>query len=375
MYPLPTGFADALTRSHTVQTQVDVLVRGQVAGSFTADSTAGVVSGSVTVDGSAQVRRSLQLRIADPTSSVYPHRVGDLLAPPNELKVWQGIAGFPLIPLGVFGISEPDVADDGGVVCDIKGFDRSRKISRRKWTTVFTITAGTLVPDAIRAILADRDPTGPALNSVITNAVTPTIVLGADAGNDPWKDAQDIASAVALELLYDADGVPVLRNLPNPDAGVLAATYAEGEGGLYLGGSRGFSDEPGTNGVIIIGNGSELTAPFRVEVWNTNPQSPTYYDPANPSASVWGPVPDVQTTDLIPDAATALTVATAQLAALGGTVENVTFNGIPNPAHDAGDIVAVQRAALGVNARYVLDSFTLPLGVGAMEAKCRARTV
>lgn len=376
MYPTADGFTEALARSHTVQTQVDVLIRGVVVDSYTAASTAGVLSGQVTVDGVAQVRRSLTLRIVDPTGAVYPSRIGDLLAPPHELKVYQGIVGYPLVPVGVFGISEPDLTDSDGVVLDLKGFDRSKRISRRKWPSVFTITAGTNVGTAIASIISDRDPLSPALSVVGTvTAVTPTVLLGTDTSNDPWADAQKLATDNGMELFYDPDGVPVLRPLPDPLSDPEAGAYVEGEGGLYLGGTRGFSDEPGTNGVIIIGNGSELAAPFRVEVWDTDPLSPTYYDPALPAASTWGPVPDISTTDLIPDAATALPIATAQLQAKLGTVENVTFTGIPNPAHDAGDTLLVRRHALGLDARYLLDQLVLTLGVGAMQAKCRSRQV
>jgi hypothetical protein len=376
MYPLPDGFAAKLSSSHTVRTQVDVLVNGDVAASLTAENDAGVVSGDVSVDVNATIRRSVSVAITDRTGDIFPVRIGDLLAPPNEVKVWQGIEGFPLVPLGVFGLSEPEVAEDGGAVtCQVKGFDRSRRIQRRKWTSPFTIPSGTPLAAAIQSVLSDRDPTGPALNAAPTGAVTPTVVLGSDNTNDPWADVSELAASAGMTVYYDPDGIPVLRELPDPATDPLAATYAEGDGGLLLGGSRSFTDDPGTNGVIIIGNGTELVAPFRVEVWDTNPASPTYYDPANPDASIWGPVPDIQTTDLIADADTALATATAQLRAKLGTSENVRFTGVPNPGHEAGDVIYVKRSRLALDARYVLDSFSLPLGPGAMTGTCRSRQV
>jgi hypothetical protein len=301
MYPLPDGFAAKLSSSHTVRTQVDVLVNGDVAASLTAESDAGVVSGDVSVDVNATIRRSLSVAITDRTGDIFPVRIGDLLAPPNEVKVWQGIEGFPLVPLGVFGLSEPEVAEDGGAVtCQVKGFDRSRRIQRRKWTSPFTIPSGTPLAAAIQSVLSDRDPTGPALNAAPTGAVTPTVVLGSDNTNDPWADVSELAASAGMTV---------------------------------------------------------------------------YYDPANPDASIWGPVPDIQTTDLIADADTALATATAQLRAKLGTSENVRFTGVPNPGHEAGDVIYVKRSRLALDARYVLDSFSLPLGPGAMTGTCRSRQV
>ncbi len=370
------GFTAALGRSHVVVTQVDVLVGGVPAASFTAASDTGVVSGSVTIDATAQYRRALTVKLADPTGASIPARVGDLLTPPNELRVSQGIDGFPLLPLFVGGISEPATSDSGADAgLDLTCYDRSRTLSVRSWVTPRTIMRETNVATAIAGIVADRCPSFPPLNAAPTTATTATLVLGQDDSNDPLKDVQVIAQAAGLEFLFDPEGVPTLRPIPDPNVDPVVATYAEGPDGLLLSGDRRFSDDPGYNGVIVIGEGSDLAAPFRVEVWDTNGSSPTYYDPNNPSASRWGPRPKFIRSELILTAQQGLLTGQAELRALLGTAEDVRFSGVPNPAHEAGDVVALKRGRIMLDGRYVLQSLTLPLGPGSMTGVCRSRTL
>lgn len=376
MRPTAPGFSDALTRSHRVVTRVEVLVAGRPVQAFDATSDAGVVGGQVTVDADAQVRRTLTLELADSTGQIIPTRVGDLLTPPNEVRVSQGVEGYDLVPLFVGGISKPSTSDQGsGVTLTLECSDRSRTISVRSWVQPYVVTRGTNTATAIAALLTDRAPELPALNSSPTTTSTPTVIFGEDDSNDPWADATSLAEAAGLELFFDADGVPTLRPVPDPLADPVVATYAEGPDGLLLSGQRAFSDDPGHNGVIVIGEGSEISEAFRVAAWDTDPSSPTYYDPANPTASRWGPRPKFIRSELILTAGQALLTADAELRKLLGTVEEAAFSGVPNPAHEAGDVIALRRDRIRLGGRYVLQNFRLPLGPGQMDGSCRSRNL
>lgn len=375
MFPVSERFLDALQDSHDVTTRVEVLVGGLLAEVFDAESDSGVLGGSVTVDMRAQVRRRLTMSIADADYSLVPRRIGSLLAPPNEIRVSQGIRFGPgdeeLVPLGVFGISKPTVDEsDGGLAISLDGYDRSRRVSRAKWEVPWVITRGTNVATAIARILADRVPTLPPLNAALTAATTPLIVFGDDGGGDPWKDAATLASDNGLELLIDPVGIPVLRPAPDPSRAQAVARYAEGaDASLLASAAREFDDEPGTNGVIVVGEGSEIAEPFRVIIWDDDPTSPTYY------LGPWGKVPEYLVSELILTVEQALISGRALLRSRLGTVETVRFSSVGNPAHDGGDVVDLYRPRLHLDARYLIEQLTIPLGPGTMEASCRPRVV
>ncbi|MCA1824449.1 MAG: hypothetical protein LC640_09360, partial [Frankia sp.] len=77
---------------------------------------------------------------------------------------------------------------------------------------------------------------------------------------------------------------------------------------------------------------------------------------------------------LITTTSQAQAAATALLQKSLGLTEQVRFDAIVNAAHDAGDVVAIRRGRAAIDARYVLESFTLPMThAGALSAVTRKR--
>ena len=339
--PLPQIATSELT---AMSTQQQVMVRVDVysnEGDYIT-TLPSVVGGSVTVDATATTRRTCQLTIqslgvdgdmAKWGYSLVPETVGDLLHPAtgNELYIYRGFA-YPdgthdLAALGVFRMTKPAVQDTGdGVTITVNGFDRSGYISRIKWTSVYSIQANTDLGTALKNLLTDRwsglnpltfsfvptNPIPPGYPGAGNHLNIPTTTYGTDLANsnDPWADAVGLALAAGMDLFFNPNGVCVMRPLSTVGQAVSFSTlYVVGENCTMVEAGRTLDETATYNGVLLIGTGtsgppvhsrSEIGGKFYPGVWDVNQSNPTYYDPSNPDASSWGPVPFIHETKAIP---------------------------------------------------------------------------
>jgi hypothetical protein len=400
MYGVPTGVdANGLPIPYTQLLGEDHVVEifCQIEDSFGAVLSwqFGVEGGDVTVDRTAAVRRSCKIEvtpfgaagvIADATvleqlaETLIPDDASGVFAPyGNQVRLWYGIEvpgytnvalgnNFYTWQLGVFRLSSVDISDDGVPRMTVSGFDHSRTISRRKNTIPWLVAAGTNYGDAIIAFCVDRLPTLTFKPHTVT-AVTPQIIV--DAESDPWKTVTDWAAAIGSEVFIDRDGEGVIQDEPDPLTDPVVWTYDDGSSNanaILLSTNTGMSDDPGYNGVVLTSESNTLDAPIRVEVWDDDPDSPTF------ALGPYGKVPYFTTNPLVTDYTQGGIVGNSELLKILGLTESTDFAVIPNPAHEAGDVVRVIRPMSRVDATAVLDSFTIPLAVtDAMPIRTRER--
>lgn len=355
----------------------------------------GVEDGDVTVDRTAQVRRSCKLditpfgapgQIIDSTileqlaETLIPSDGKDVFAPyGNKIRIFYGIripgytnpsdgSNIYRWALGLFRLSEVDISDDGIPKMSVTGYDDSRTISRNKLTAPWIVTAGTNYGDAIIALCQSRCPGLQALPHTVT-ATTPQLVI--DQESDPWATAAEWASSVGSEVYINRNGDLVIRDEPDPLENPIDWTYDDGttnKSAVLLSVNRGMSDDPGYNGIVLVSESNTLPGPIRVEVWDDDPDSPTY------ALGQYGKVPKFMSSPLIIDANQAGIMATAELLKVLGATESMDFAVIPNPAHEAGDLVRVIRPLSRTDSVSILDSFTIPLSVTQpMTCKTRER--
>lgn len=348
-----------------------------------------VLSGEVTDDGSAKVRRRCNLvlpgieEILDLVPQTQPSN-GGLWPLGNELELFSGIRypsapGVPadeeLQPIGIFRISKPVLSDSGlDLSMSVEGFDRSRTISRAGFTEPYSVTAGANYAEAIATLVLSRAPWMDSgdLSFMTTPYTTPSLVFL--PSDDPWDMATKMAESIGAELFFDGAGMLVLQPQPDPLYTPSSFDYVEGEDATFTEITRDLDDQEAYNGVVIISENSDLTAPLTAQVWDTDPSSPTYYDPASPGDSIYGPVPKIVSSQLITTQAQAEEAAGAEFARITGIIEKIEFNAINNPAHSSGDVIQVTRERVNVNSVYLLES--LRIGVGAttsMSATTRRR--
>jgi uncharacterized protein DUF5047 len=401
MYGYPTGsdlngnpitFAEVLGHNHKVR----YVAQAEDGDGNLLSYQFGVLGGDVTVDRTSQIRRSLSMDVTaygasgstyDTTGALQtiadtllPDDGLDIMAPyGNKIRVWYQISvpgyvnptdgsTFYSFPVGLFRISSADVGDDGAPKLQITGYDDSKYISKSKLTAPWIVAAGTNYGDAIIALCQNRLPTLQANPHTVTQ-LAPQIIL--DPESDPWQAVTDWAAAIGCEVFLDRNGVLTIQDEPDPTEVPPVWTYSDGTldpNAVLLSVNRGLSDEPGYNGIVLTSESNTLPAPIRIELWDDDPDSPTY------ALGQYGKVPYFKTSPLIVDYTGGGVMALTELLKVMGGTESLDFAVIPNPAHEPGDVVRVIRPLSKTDSTAVLDSFTVPLDVTSpMTIRTRER--
>jgi hypothetical protein len=364
------AFNTALARNRRIATRVEVLYQGKTQAVLDV-----AVEGSITAENST-VRRSGNVRIIDPEGTLTPVTARDLLAPRGtELRVFKGLylPGVPdpeMVPLGTLRISEPQIRrEQGGVVIDVKAFDRARAIQRARFRAPWVIPAGTVVSDAMAAIITSRS-TFP-VNITPTTATTPALVF--ENLTDPWDALNQLADSVAYEAFFDVLGTFVGRPTPQYESLTPSWDYSPGELSLLVDNSRTLTDVDAYSGVVVTAEHPDNVNPIRVEVWDTDPNSPTYYDPAHPELSEFGPVPFGFASPIINTTDQATLAGQTILARVGGLREKVTVETLGHFGHDVGDVVSASDPDTRLAGTHVIDQVVQPLRRGTMTITMRTR--
>lgn len=383
MWPVSLRFLHTLRYSHTKVTYVD-LYRDDVP--IAAELP--LLSAVVDDDRSASIRRRCDVVLAG-TSDVMellpenPTGNGGLWPTGNELRIRSGIrydtGEEELVPMGVFRIANPVVSNSSGGdrTVAIKGYDRSRAVSRNRFTVPYIIPITAVnVPQEIKRLVLNRLPT---LNEdefllMLTDYNPPPRAFTRDV--DPWKDAAaEMAKGIGAEVFFDGLGRLVVRAAPNPLADPVSFEYVEGEEANWIELERNLDDEQGYNGVIASSQSSDNSVVVQGQFWDTNPNSPTYFDPTNPSASIYGAVPYYYVSEFIRTQEQADDAARGIFNGVTGIVESIDLSAICNPAHESGDTIKVQSTDANVDDVNLMDAIKFDLVNGVMAAQTRRRAV
>lgn len=353
-------FSNEVRRSHTVVSYVDVISPAQEIRRLVA------VAGEVTVDRTAQFRRAGRIECIDPLGTFTPDAAGALLTPfGSEVRPYRGVryqdGTEEIYPLGVFRIAKSTITEasshggGSGVRINLEMYDRSRTIARDKFTSTYTLAAGTNLLEAIKLIIGRTFPD--AEYDAISTTVTTTAPTLFEASDDPWEAVVDLALSMGCEAYFDVEGRVVVAPpvdidaLPTPDF-----TYIEGNGCTMIDLQTVYSDEPGNNGVVVTGEspGDELP-PVRAEAWDNEPSSPTYrYGP-------YGEVPIFITDNNVKTTAEAQAMADSLLRGMIGVSSQLSITSWVNPSLAAGDVVEVRRDKMFVDGLYAIDALNIPL--------------
>lgn len=315
------------------------------------------LGGTITVDGEAEVRRSLSCSVIDTDGSLVPSVAADSLSPyGSEVHVRVGFrytdGSTETVPVGVFRIQ--DVEPDSGHLVPLVGEDRSVVVAAAIWEEPYVVTDGTNLGDAVETAM---DLIFPGLTHVHSpTSVTLPLTVFQEGGN-PWADLRKLVrDAAGFELFFDTLGRDVLRPVPDPTTSPVVWDHTPGQGNLLLAANNRQSGRPIRNVAIAEGEGSGVTTPIRSVAEITDPLSPIF-----PGLPGMGRRPTIRRSPAIATQAQADAAATADLQLESGRSEQFRFTAAPHPAHDAGDVVHVEEVATEVDAAVVLDSFTLAL--------------
>lgn len=358
MWPLSEDFVTALSvRSRRWRSRVEVLYGGDYVTSLDV-----MVSGQVQFDDVA-VRRSVDLELIDVSGSITPVEASDLLSPKGtELRLAKGLViadgTVEWIPLGVFGIEEPEItAHDGPTKIKLSAKDRVAALRARRFKAPYPIAAGTNTATAIKNIVTSRMDVPTRVTT--TGNTTPEVVY--EELSDPWDAIDDLATADNFTVYFDPLGTLVVEPVQSVDTGLRYSD--DGEGHLVRC-ARGISAEKTYSGVIIKGEHPDYD-PVRYELWDEDPTSPTY------RLGPFGERPYGFTSPLIKDVAMATTAARTILAQVTGMVQLAEIETAGTPGHDIGDIIEIADEASRTSGRYRVVGGSVPLRPGTNSLKLR----
>jgi hypothetical protein len=323
---------DAALRTHrTIRVQLDVLDLDQVNLATVEEN---LLAGDVTVDGSADVTRSLSVTLWDPE-----HRLrldsdapaaGALFAD-RMIRAWYGVrvpdVGWVDVPVFTGPVTKLD-RDDATVVVEAQG---KESLALRIARDPITVPAGTPKVAAIRQILRERAGETkfdlPDLRESLTDAVT----VGREG--IPWVAAQRIARGMDRQLFYDGRGRLRLRRLPD------GVAWAFDERVITSVPQVSFSDADTVNDVRVVGRqprGADSPVTATATADRSHPYSPARL--ARGGRRGYRSV--VVTDDTIGTKAEAQALADRLLARSLAQSVDVSYDCVPVPHLDAGDLGA-----------------------------------
>lgn len=349
MYPVSDRFLPRLAESHVPVTEAKLFrTDGRV-------ETLPIVGGSVPVDRGAATRRTCSVTVPDP--SLIPTTPRDKLSVYGaQIRISRGVSYADgtqeLVPLGVFRIDEVSGDVDDGPVT-ISGKSLEAAVADDAFTAPYRAT-GTGV-GAITALIQRTLPNATVVSRITDVPIGPRTW---DAQGNPWDAVTECAAALGAECYADADGVFVIAALPDLLTTAPVWTVAAGEGGAYIGASRGMSSAGVYNAVMASGENTETdTAPVSYLATDNDPSSPTYYGgPFGKRIKFYSSA----TLTTVNQATAAANLMLEQAKAPNASAD---ISSLPNPALEPGDVV---RVVYGNEKRelHQIQSFTVPLDVG-----------
>lgn len=383
MWPVPAGWEDALrSGDQRVCYKLESLFRGQVLfssesvfPSSAAQAAAGggfVLTGNVTVDVTADVRRRFDGEILDPDGILAPFL--GIYGP--ELRLYRGLlltTGPAHIPIGTFRLTYVDASASPATTIKLQGSDRSYPIAQRKLMDTYVIAGGTNNGTAIQSLIQSRIPWmpfSPLDFSTVTSTVLPQSVSYAQ-NSDVWAICLDLAGAASCDLYCDPMGAAVLTPVV---AGLQTAPtweFIDGDDNTAITVDSSETSTTARSVCVVTGTGTSLPSGVPLPQafsYDTDPQSSTYY------LGEFGMVPDFFSTPLAGTTAQCQAMADSRLALLAGRAQRRQISALVNPAHAGFDAVHIVSPEAGVDAVDVLESFVIPLReTDLMTASSRKR--
>lgn len=340
--------ASIITRTHGIRGEL----RSSVNGSPFEIPMMLLPGGSVAVDGKSAARRKLSAKV------VASHTSPTVSPISGEVQAWIVLVDDPSgreyeIPVGTFVLT--DVKEDGNGSVTISGEDRWRRVQDARLPSPVTTSGSTIT--AITSLLRGADDR-------ITVVVDPGVPTDATHQASTWdrdrdKAVTELATSIGCTVFFDPLGVAHISQLPSLDDDAYW-TIGTGMGGARLGRARGISRERTYNAVVVTGDTAGQVPPVSAFVTDNDQLSPTRY------GGPFGRRPRFYTSSLVTTQAQASDTASRMLASARGIARTLTVDALAHPGLDAWDVISVETDP-GIYGRYLVGSFTLPLGLGSIS--------
>lgn len=341
-----------------------------------------VSSGSVAIDATANVRRTLTAVIADP--SYIPIFASSNLAPyGQEVHLNMGIQYADqtqeLIPMGVFEIYSITWNDAGGAIPTITAYDYGKKIDDAVLAGPVD-RSGEKAFNMIQRFVLDVLETNVIIDPDLQDYFLPG---GSVFDNNRWDAINTILGPLGATGFFDVHGNFIVQPVPVVNANTtdddISWTVDAGPNGVMVDAQRSVSREGCYNFVTALGTATSDTteAPPAGYAADNDPTSPTYWGPASSVPNgpyVTTPFGDVvlrYENSVMTTAAQCAVAAQAQLAMVLGIAKSLDLTAVPNPALDGGDIIKVVFFD-GSFEYHLIDSMSIGLNDGSFTMTTRS---
>lgn len=319
-----------------------------------------VLGGSVANNALATIKRTARFTLTEAGALNY---LSDLVRPYARLSMPDG--GFVEWPLGTFSLSTPDrlLSTADVVTRDVEAYDLLSTLNDDKVLDRYSIASGTAYTTALAAVIS-----GAGLSHAITpSALTLPAAAEWEPGTSKLRIVNDLLSAINYEsATADELGVIVCRPYQSPTVRAIEYTYADGAASVRRGTARQTVDLFAVPNVWVLVKSEPDQAALVSTYTNDDPLSPTS------TVSRGRSIVDFRTEQDAANQAT-LDAKAARLAFEASQVfEAVTFDTAAMPMHGNADMLRLELPGLAISARYVEQSWSLPLKTGAaMSHKAR----
>lgn len=384
--PLSDKFLASTRQSSKVATVCDFYVSGTLV-----KSNVPVVSGSISADANADIRRSASLTIISPTdfdsSGAVPS--GKRLASSDIRDFFTGVdiyqtevvlkSGFvypfgdyELVPLGRFMIWSASLSFTRGNAIDLELYDRAKYMEQAGVLKLYDFS-GVAAQTAIQTLVTNSLPQ--AQTVIFGSGVGNTTLPGGTTYDNNHLDAAiDIATILGAIFYFDNTGQarvdvkPTLDNASTVADADFRCNTGEPDGNI-ISISRSTSRDEIFNGVGVYGSQASETSPQAYgEAFDLNPASRTYWQ---------GPFGKAFTRIDRPELTTNTQCYEAALAELSRSIQGsvpANLDILFNPALEPSDIISVYYPT-GDPEVHLIDTLDYDIGEARMSLTTRGKTI
>jgi hypothetical protein len=311
-----------------------------------------IVTGSVTLDGTADIRGSLDLTVQG--HRLFPRRKGDVLIPDRtEIFVRRGIdigSTILWVPLGYYRIETAGQPDAPDSEIRLVGYDRMKSIIDSRLLSPRQFRASATFGDVFASLVGDVYPTAAIeFDDDLESERIGRLLIVEQSRYEPLRT---LANGRGKVLFWDGAGLLQVRSAPDPSTPIWEVKA--GRGGVLSTAQREVTRSDVVNAVVVRSQGGDELAPARAVAIDDGPQSITRF------GGRFGEVPEFVT---VPADSTGVQLAAAAEAILlrrSGLPYRVQATAVPNPALTPGDPFRVTLKD-GTRERHVAERLTIPL--------------
>lgn len=276
-----------------------------------------------------------------------------------------GSLGYWETQLGEFLIDRIDIDNFPNLV-KVTGRDYTKKLMNTRLKFTSTFSSGTPLELFIRSVAANGGISDKKMKITVADEALSS-EMSWERGTDRWTMLKDACTAYNYEIFFDSYGNLVVRPFLDPTTSPISWAFNTGSAGNLVKYSRSTNDSRVFNHVTVFGDpqdGASQILPYFGEAQITDVTSPVHYTKIGDRA-----MPPVTSNFLSSDQeAQALAESLLSIAALESYELN--FESVVYPWLEAGEIVDIAdplRTQIEPT-RFLMDTISLPLGLGSMNA-------